>query len=854
MAPSRIRLGLVATALAVVVLGRAAPAHAQASDPEARPTRGPYITGGVRTGDADATAVELNPGALPLMPHGELELVASAAHYADAIPRRGGGLYWGAPIGGSALGLSLTGVAGDAGNFVDGRTIFRLAYGLRLGRSAGLGVAWAHIWGGHFGGVDTFDVGLSARAGRYLALGLVVEDVGAPHPAAAPAELPRLWVAELAVRPLGTTRLELAVGAAHANGDEWNRIVPRARASLVVTDGLRLYAEGERVPRADHLALEGGSDTRLGFGLALDLDHLGAMIGTQIFAPGAGDNAAGFAARLRVTGERQTSLLAPAHVVRVSLDGVDDERKFLTVTRQLRALAVDRGVAAVMLKIENVRLGLGRIEELRDLCAFLRAHGKATFAYAPSPSTREYYLATAADRVVLNPAGDLSLTGMSQSVTFYKTAMDRIGVRVDLVRIAEYKGAAEPFILNEASEPVRANKNKLLDDLFGHLVDGIAADRTRSGHPMDAAAVRAFVERGVFLPGEAQRAGLVDGATDESELEALFGRALGAARVAIRDPDGAPLARGAWPSRRIAVVMVDGNIVDGPSQDLPFDLGSFAGSDTLVAALDQCRRDGSIGAVVLRVNSPGGSAFASDVIAHAINQLRAAGKPVIVSMGDVAASGGYYIAAPADAIYAEPSTISGSIGVFGFKADVGGLMKMLGLNVETTKRGAHADYMSSYRGWTDEEIKIATSRIRHIYDMFLETVATGRKSRGLTAARVDGVGRGQVWSGGTAQSLGLVDRMGGLAVAIDEASRLARAPLGRDGLPEIEVLPKSPSSALRKLVGLAADADDAPASELATAARLLTPELRGAIRLAAPLLLGAGTGIQAQLPYDIDIR
>ncbi len=337
----------------------------------------------------------------------------------------------------------------------------------------------------------------------------------------------------------------------------------------------------------------------------------------------------------------------------------------------------------------------------------------------------------------------------------------------------------------------------------------------------------------------------------------MLGRALGVARVSIRDPDNAPLAPGAWLTRRIAVVLVDGNIVDGPSQDFPFDLGSVAGSDTLVAALDQCRRDSRIGAVVLRVNSPGGSAFASDVVAHAIGQLRAAGKPVVVSMGDMAASGGYYIAAPADVIYAEPSTISGSIGVFAFKVDVRGLMTLLGLNVETTKRGVHADYMSSYRPWTEDEIKLAMGRIRHIYGLFLDVVATGRKRQGFTPARVNEVGRGQVWSGSTAQSLGLVDRMGGVAAAMDEAARLGRAPLGRNGLPEVEVLPKSPSSALRKLIGIASSVDGgdgAAETKPMTPAQLLTPDARAALRLLAPLLLGSGTGIQAQLPYDIDIR
>jgi protease-4 len=245
-------------------------------------------------------------------------------------------------------------------------------------------------------------------------------------------------------------------------------------------------------------------------------------------------------------------------------------------------------------------------------------------------------------------------------------------------------------------------------------------------------------------------------------------------------------------------------------------------------------------------------------MARAIRKVRAAGKPVIVSMGDVAASGGYYIAAPADEVFADPSTITGSIGVFGFKLDVAKLIGMLGVSVETTRRGAHADIQSPYRAWTEEELRMEMDKIRHIYTTFVDVVATGRKSRGLTAARVDEIGRGQVWSGATALSLGLVDRLGGVAAAIDEAARLGRAPLGRDGLPEIEVLPKTPTSALLKLVGIGAsvagEEDRAAQTPPLSPVRWLPADARAAIRLLAPLMVGPETGIQARMPYDLEIR
>jgi protease-4 len=834
-------LVLVLVSVLVSVLVPAV-AHAQLlpDDADARPTRGVFVTGGGRTGDADATALELNPGALGLVPATSFALAADIWGENTPLPGRGAGFFLGGPvIAHSALGVGLQFVGSSPAVGVQSHTKFQLGYALRFGRNAGLGLTWAHLWRSAADGVDTFDIGLSLRPLRYVALGAVVEDVGDPR------GLPRLWAGELVLRPLGTDRLEIAAGASHVQDQPWSHVSPRGRLAALLVDGLRLYAEGESVARASATAFESHADYRFSVGLAIDIDHVGLTAAAHVGVPGVGDNGAGAATVLRVSGERRAPVLSPAVVARVSLDGVHTDRDYLELVRRLRAMAADRDVAAVLLKIENLELGPGRIEEVRDLVAALRARGKRVFAYAPFPSTRDYYLATACDTIVLHPAGELSLNGLSQTVTFYKGALDRFGVNVDLVRIAEFKGAMEPFVMTEHSAPVRANKNEVLDDVFRRIVAAVASARSRAGRAISEADVRALVDRGLFTPAEAQVAGLVDAIKSEAELEDYLRQALGGRRILLRDPDPGPTHPRAWPSRRVAVVLVDGAIVDGPSQQFPFGVESLAGSDTLLEALEECRRDPSVGAVVLRVNSPGGSAFASDVIARAIGVLRKAGKPVVVSMGDVAASGGYYIAAPADAIFAEPSTISGSIGIFAYKVDVRRLMGMLGLSSEVFRRGAHADYLSPYRPWTDAEIKIVADKIKHFYGMFLDTVAEGRRARGITLARADELGRGRIYSGAAAMGLGLVDQMGGLGAAIDRAARLGGAPLGADELPEIKVLPRSPPSALQKLVGLAGETEriDPP------------PGMRAAFRLLAPLLFGGGAGgVQARMPYDLDIR
>jgi len=415
---------------------------------------------------------------------------------------------------------------------------------------------------------------------------------------------------------------------------------------------------------------------------------------------------------------------------------------------------------------------------------------------------------------------------------------------------------------------VRENRTALLDDKFQRMAQEIAADRSAilgasrgqaaPATPGAVAAVRSLTPArvhellavGSFTPAEAREAGLLDAVADDVELEELLRRWLGRPSLSIEEPDTAPARPLRWARPRVAVVLVDGNITDGSSRGLPFDLGGVAGADSLVDALDDARRDPGVRAVVLRVNSPGGSAFASDVVARAVARVRAAGKPVVASMGDVAASGGYYVSAPADVIFAEPSTTTGSIGIFGFKLDASRLLAALSMNVEVTKRGPHADALGPHRAWTPEEKAMAERKIRHLYGLFTATVVEGRKSRGLsTVERVDAVGRGAVWTGAQARGHGLVDQFGGVIAAIDRAATMAGIPRLLDEPVELQILPRPVKSLLGALTGVAGG----PREEGAAAPKL-APPLRDALRFAAPYVFGPGEGIEARLPYDVQIR
>ena len=492
---------------------------------------------------------------------------------------------------------------------------------------------------------------------------------------------------------------------------------------------------------------------------------------------------------------------------------------------------------------------------------------KPVFAWITNPDTTEYYLASAASRVVVHPAGGIYLGGIAQTVTFFKGTMDRLGVAVDLVRIAEFKGAMEPFVLPEQSPAVKQNRGEILDDLYRRLLANIGEARKARG--LVPATLPAVVDQAMFTPAEAKDRALVDEVADERQMEKFVHATLGR-NIGIRDADFGRRDTGRWRASRVAVILIDGAITDGRPRGFPPVQGTVAWADPILDALSAVRRDPAVRAVVLRVNSPGGSAFASDRIAREIQRLRETRKPVIVSMGDTAASGGYYVAAPSDEIIAAPSVITGSIGIYAFKLDVAGLADKLGLKTETFSRGARADLYSMYRPWNDSERQTMFARMDYHYRQFLRTVADGRKQKGISENRADQLGKGKIYTGAQALPLGLVDRLGTVADAIDEAARRGRVPIGAGGLPEVVMLPQAPADpletllALRRLIGSADSSDSFATDASATATTTTTTGAglveflarhgRAAARLLFPLLVGESTGIEARMPYDLTIR
>jgi protease-4 len=447
-----------------------------------------------------------------------------------------------------------------------------------------------------------------------------------------------------------------------------------------------------------------------------------------------------------------------------------------TVVEAVDHAASDSRVKALVLRVSFLpETGWGKVQELRDAIGRFRKSGKPSYAHLEFSGNKEYYLATACDKVYVVPSAILDVSGLSTEVTFYRGALDKIGVQAQFEGVGKYKNAPNQFTEQGLTPPHREQMEALLDSLVSQYTTAVAQAR---GKTLDQ--TRAALDQGPYDGPSALAAGLVDELIYEDQLEDR-----------LHDAEEVTPGRYVKASHRfrfdgrpkLALVYVVGEILPGKSQDSPFG-GTFAGSDTVAEALRSAREDDDVKAVILRVDSPGGSGTASDVIWREV-ELTKKKKPVVVSMGDVAASGGYYVAMGSDAIVAQPGTITGSIGVFGGKFSLRGLYDKLGLRKEVLKRGQHADLFDEYRPWTDEERAHVHRMMSDFYTSFVTKVAEGRKK---SYEEIDTIAQGRVWTGQEALAHGLVDRLGGFDVAMTLAKERAKIPASQEV--QLVVLPE----------------------------------------------------------------
>ena len=474
---------------------------------------------------------------------------------------------------------------------------------------------------------------------------------------------------------------------------------------------------------------------------------------------------------LRVGGD--LSEMAPADVVGY-LRGVRTPT-VRSVVDNLRKAKADGRVRAVMLKPTGFESPFwGKVQEIRDAVIEFKKSGKPVYAYLEYGGDREYYLATAADKIYLMPASPLNLTGVATYELFLRGTLDKIGAYPDLHHIGDYKTAVNTFTEKGYTPAHKEMDQSLNRDLYEQIVRGIA-----DGRKKNEADVQHLFDDGPFLPEDALRAGLIDDVAYEDQVDEKL-RA-GEQRRQIDSDDYTRISLssvGLNRGPRIAVIYAAGAITGGRSGFDPLN-GAVVGSDTLIEYIRQARRDSSVRAIVLRIDSPGGSATASDAIWRelTIAKNERADRPLVASMSDLAASGGYYIAMPAQVIVAQPSTLTGSIGIFGGKIVTGGMYDKLGARIESTSIGRNAEINSPARPFNPEELKKLQEQLQAFYDQFVEKAADSRHS---TPEQIDALAQGRVWTGRQAKQNHLVDELGGLDRAIAIAKQRARIPSEND--------------------------------------------------------------------------
>lgn len=454
------------------------------------------------------------------------------------------------------------------------------------------------------------------------------------------------------------------------------------------------------------------------------------------------------------------------------------------IIERLDKAADDKRVKGVVLSIESPAIGRARADELRAAIGRIRKAGKPVAAHLVGSAPVHYMVALACDTITMPPAATLEITGVRTEVMFFKEMLDKLGVQAEILQVGEFKGAGEPLTRSTMSPQLRAQYEAFVSDLFEQLVERIAADRKLASEK-----VRELVDTGVFTPDAAREAGLIDAVGYEDEVAAALAKkvdfdepkiardyaerkmdndfsGIGGLVKLVEMLSGQKQATAAGKGKQVAIIHVTGEIAEGKGRD---DLlaGGSAGSDSVIEAIRDAAKDEKVAAIVLRIDSPGGSALASDLIWREAERTK---KPVVASLSDTAASGGYYIAVAADRIVAAPGTLTGSIGVVGGKIAVGGALERYGVHTDVVSKGKNAGWLSMQTPFTAAEREAFMTTMKDVYRLFTSKVAAGRK---MDPAKLDSLAEGRVFTGRMAKEAGLVDRLGTLDDAIDEAKKLA---------------------------------------------------------------------------------
>lgn len=763
----------------------------------------PVVTPRLLVAPGDARAVDLNPADLAMAR--ELSVVFSHVGGA-ALSSRGDALSVGLPL---PFGLAV-GASGQLVRRLAEPSAAHLALAGAFAPDARVGVGASLRWigsAGGLGGLVTWDLALTYRPSPRLGLVLIGSDLFGPLQfVPAGVTLPATVQAGVALRPFEHDGVTL-------EGSFAIDTVGEIGARALIEARIPYLGRAQALAEIDGLSSTGPAALRLMGVLAVDWEQLGletgivreAQYGYYIAASVRGRSHEGLPER-RVLLDLEVSSLGP--------------RAIIALLERLRRARDDRRVGAVLLRVRNSGIGMAYAQELRLAIDALQRRGKPVACHLESAKGSEVYACSTAARVWIDPAGEVKPIGPSFEMISLGRLLGSLGIRADILRIGDYKSAPEQLMNERVSVPAREERERLLDDLIRRLAVDLSRDR---GVSEDV--IREVIDRSPYRADEAVTAGLAHASADEYDLDEPLRAWLGRSLPRHEDPpERAPRSFGA--ARRIGLVVVDGSIVDGENIDIPIVDIHMSGGRTVVEAIEALASDPNVAAIVVRIDSSGGSALASDQIWRALRRARQR-KPVLASMGAVAASGGYYVASAAQEIWALPSTLTGSIGLYNGKVDVEQLAERLGVHVEQLRRGQRAGSESIFRPFSSDERAMLADKTRQIYRLFLRRVAEGRA---MDAARVHELGQGRIYSGDRAKEIGLVDRLGGLQSALARARQLARLPADAP----VVVLPSRPGSLLEYALSSGAQGD--------ASAGLLSPLLRRA----AELIVGAEQGPHGQ--------
>jgi protease-4 len=729
------------------------------------PPRSNFPTSSVATSD-DAFCLNFNPAGLATKRG--FQAFYTHSYYSDSTFK-----------GDDALTLAIRGLAFQVEWMGYGQAADWRRYSLALGTEIypyfcwGTTYSWFSSKNKDYDKLKLWDFGFVSRPWRFLSVGGKASNFNRPYFFGE--RIDRTWDLGIALRPFGE-RYTFALDGRWQEPEGFQKGRPIAQVSARPLDGLLLSGMID-------------DQHNFGFNVRFDLGRAGAGV-YSLFNSETEEKFRGGSAYFRLSSDIYPSLIRPrARFLELTLDRniVEEKpakslfgpkrRSVYEVLASIEEAREDPAIKGLILKLTNPSFGLATIQEFRSAILDFRGAGKTVICFAENIGNKEYYLASACDEIVLIPAGYVWLTGLKSEVTFIKGTMDKLGMQAEIEAAGKYKSAREPLTRESMSEPFREVVNSLLDEFYEQMTAAIAEGR---GWSLER--VREVVDEGPYSAPRAKETGLVDKLAYWDELKDIIKEVTGRNYATIGETDyrsGKEFVSSWAVPLKIAIIYATGTIVQGKSGSALY-FGKTMGSETIATAIRKAKEDRSIKAVVFRIDSPGGDGLASDLILREVNLCKKK-KPFIVSMSDVAASGGYYIACSGDEIVAQPSTITGSIGVLGGKLVLRDFYHKIGIRKDIITRGKRAAGTSDYTHLTEEERELLKEMIDEYYRDFVRKVAEGRK---LSEAYVDSVAQGRVWTGSQGKDVNLVDEAGGILLAL----QIAREKAGIDREAEIEVV------------------------------------------------------------------